>query len=88
MYSSELQKVEFGALYSIHELAAIPGFHVSFTRNIESLVSLNPLSIRESKKSGKHMALCKLERSYPCSAEHANYLSNLKGWALLQIIME
>jgi len=64
---------EFGALYSIHELAAIPGFNASFIRNIESLVSLNSASIHKSKKSGKHMALIKLERSYPCSEEYANY---------------
>lgn len=73
VYQLQAYRQKFGALYSIHELAAIPGFNASFLRKIESLVSLNPASIHESKKSGKHMALVKLERSYPYSEEFKNY---------------
>jgi hypothetical protein len=43
---------KFGPLYSIYELTALPGFHSSVIRQIESLVCLNQKTIPDSKKTG------------------------------------
>lgn len=56
---------KFGPLYSIYELTALPGFHSKVVRQIESLVCLKQKIIPDSKKTGHHMVLVKLEKSFP-----------------------
>jgi len=56
---------KYGPIYSIHELAALPGFHPRSVMKIESYVSLNTINIPEGKKPGQHMILVNMERSYP-----------------------
>ena len=56
---------KYGPIYSIHELAAIPGFHPRSIMKIESFVSVNTVNIPEGKKPGRHMILINMERSFP-----------------------
>jgi hypothetical protein len=53
---------KFGVLYSIHELAALPGFHPSLIQKIDPYVSLDYAGKSGNTKAGKHMILFNLER--------------------------
>lgn len=55
----------FGPLYSIYELAALPGFHHSLIPDIEPYLTLGFAPANEGKFRGKHMALINVERSFP-----------------------
>jgi hypothetical protein len=66
----------FGPLYSIHELAALPGFHSGSIEQIKSRVSLSnePAPL---KQAPRHMALLTMERSYPSTEVSENYTGPL-----------
>ncbi len=64
---------KYGPIYSIHELAAIPGFHPGSIMKIESLVSVNTVNIPEGKKPGQHMIMVNMERSFPLAEGKAEY---------------
>jgi len=56
---------EFGELFSIHELAVIPGFRQSKVKEISSLVFLGPKKPPRSKTKAKHTILLNLGQSLP-----------------------
>ncbi|MEA3460348.1 MAG: helix-hairpin-helix domain-containing protein [Bacteroidota bacterium] len=60
----------FGPIYSIYELAALPGFHRSVILEIEPFVVINPVSIPERKFRGQHMVLINMERTFPLESEY------------------
>jgi hypothetical protein len=67
---------KFGALYSIHELTALPGFHAASVEQIKSrvILSTEPVPL---KKAPRHMALLTIERSYPSTKVSKNYSGSL-----------
>lgn len=56
---------KFGPIYSIYELAAIPGFRHGSFEKIKSAVSLNKVKIPKGKNPGQHMIMLSLERIFP-----------------------
>lgn len=64
-----MYREKYGLIYSIYELAALPGFHSGSPQELESFTSLNSIKNSERNKAGKHMLLVKLERSFPTAEE-------------------
>ena len=56
---------KYGPVYSIYELAALPGFHPSSILKIKPLIRLNAVNKPNVKNHGKYMILVNLERSFP-----------------------
>ena len=58
---------EYGEIYSIHELAVLPGFHQSKVIEIEPFVKLNRVKISNGEKPLRHTILINMGRSFPNS---------------------
>jgi len=56
---------KFGPIYSIYELAVIPGFRHGSFEEIKSAVSLNKIKIPKGKNQGQYMIMLSLERAFP-----------------------
>ena len=56
---------KYGPIYSIYELAAIPGFRHGSFEKLESTVSLNKVKIPGRKNPGQDMIMLSLERMLP-----------------------
>ena len=56
---------KFGPIYSIYEIATLPGFHPSLVMEVEPYVCLNPKKNTTGRNHGRYMVLFNLERSFP-----------------------
>lgn len=56
---------KYGPIFSIYELAILPGFHPSNVSEIEPYVSIKPTKIPGRKTRGKSMLMVNLEKSMP-----------------------
>jgi len=56
---------EFGEIFSIHELAVIPGFRQSKLKEISSFIFLGPVNKSSSNTRAQHTILLNLGRSFP-----------------------
>ena len=56
---------KYGPIFSIYELAVLPGFHSSKVFEIEPYVSLKTINIPGRKTHGKSMLMVNLEKSMP-----------------------
>jgi len=56
---------KYGPIFSIYELAVLPGFHPSKVFEIESYVSLISTNIPVKKTHGKNMLMVNIEKSMP-----------------------
>ena len=56
---------KFGPIYSIYEIATLPGFHPSLVMEVEPYVCLNPKKNTTGRNYGRYMVLFNLERSFP-----------------------
>lgn len=55
----------FGAIYSIYELAALPGFNASFLRELEAKLQLSTLNETAVKGKSKHMLMFDVGKTHP-----------------------
>jgi hypothetical protein len=60
----------FGAIYSIYELAALPGFDASKLPVLESILKLTPSPETPEKKPAKHMVMIDVGKTYPESVAY------------------
>ena len=71
---------EYGEIFSIHELAVIPGFRQSKVKEISSYVFLCPVKQSRSKTKAQHRILLNLGRSFPSKEDsQANSQSGNKN---------
>jgi hypothetical protein len=73
VYQLVKYREKFGPLYSIHELASLPGFQAALVQQVKEQVSLNNEKIPGTKKAPGLMALVNLERSYPSPGSGENH---------------
>jgi hypothetical protein len=66
----------YGPLYSVHELAALPGFNHSFILKNDGHFITGATGIPEVVKAGQDMILVNLERAYPLSEASAHYVGS------------
>jgi len=60
----------FGAIYSIYELAALPGFDASKLSDLETCLELTPGPESPVKKRSKHMVMVDMGLSHPASVAY------------------
>jgi hypothetical protein len=53
IHTLQTYREKFGPIYSIYELAALPGFHPSRGLEIEPYVCLNPIKITSGRNHGR-----------------------------------
>jgi len=77
LYQLLSYRSKYGPFYSIYELAALPGFHSSLIKDIDSLIQLYPIQGPVRKVPAKHMILVNMERIYRASAGKDIYDASL-----------
>jgi hypothetical protein len=65
VYNLLKYRSSFGAIYSIYELLALPGFNPACLDQIAPCIVLDSELVPEGKFKGSHMLLVTLERSFP-----------------------
>jgi hypothetical protein len=67
LYNLLQYRAKYGALYSIHELSALPGFHRSKVLELEPFICLQQVPINKRKKNSKHFMMMDIARTFPAS---------------------
>jgi len=68
---------KYGPLYSIHELATLPGFRHKNFEKLESALSLNTVRNPKGYSPGQHMIMASVERKLPGGEAKADYTGSL-----------
>lgn len=73
LYNLLKYREEYGEIYSIYELTALPGFHQSEVHEIESSISMEHANIHSVAKPSRHMVLIDLGKSFPATESRTAY---------------
>ena len=60
----------YGSIYSIHELAVLPGFHDTKLQEIEAAIRIQPARIPSGKFRVEHRVLLDVGRSFPAGDDY------------------
>lgn len=84
IYNLLTYRERFGSIYSIYELAALPGFHPTYLHEILPFVIFNDELLTKGKFKGQHMLLINMEKSFPLEENYrmnpdSGYISGYSG---------